>query len=249
VDLLYVVKGAEDSLELRMSLRSVEAHARNVGRLIVTGEPPSWLKDAVAVPCDSPHRRKQMNILRAILKTMETGAVTGPVLYSSDDHYLLEDMDFDAHPWYHNGRLPSYEMYAVKGMRINAYRGSLAATRDLLRDRGLPHDLKMSGHFNTHLDGRDFKAVAVVAGEYWNTPWGYEPSELFAAVARARNPAIVPVKKYDGKVMVGVTRAFIEGEAKKSAPYLSSANGAMDGPGDLRPWLLEKFPRKSRWEK
>ena len=63
--LMYVYKGEGDGFELRMSLRSVAAHMRNVERVAIVGSGfPGWLSgDVVRIPCPSPFRRKQMNIL------------------------------------------------------------------------------------------------------------------------------------------------------------------------------------------
>ena len=249
MDVLYVVGPKKDDFALRMSLRSLEAHAAHADRIVMAGDPPEWASDdVVRVPCDSPCARKQMNILRAVLRAMETGALEGPCLYSSDDHFVLRDCDLDDFPWFSNGRLPSYEFYATQGKQITPYRGSLAATHDLLKYRGYPHDLKMSGHVDTHMDARDLKEVSDLAGEYWRTPFGYEPSELFAAVARKRDPSLATVRKYDAKIMQCATVSYIESELAKGGGFLSCSPASLLA-GDLKGWLLSRFPVKSRWEK
>lgn len=249
MDVLYVVGPHRDGFSLRMSLRSLEANAANVGRIVVAGDPPDWLADdVVRVPCDSPCHRKQMNILRSVFRAMETGAVPGPALYSSDDHFMIAPHDLDAFPWFSNGILPSYELFAVKGKPVNPYRGSLAATYDLLKFNGYPHDLKLSGHVNTHIDGRHLEEAVKLVGEYWKTPWGYEPSEVFGSIARKHDPDIVTVKKYDSKIAQPTDTLGVEIEVSKGRGFISCAPAALAG-GALKGWLLSRFPGKSRWER
>lgn len=246
--LMYVYKGEGDGFELRMSLRSVAAHMRNVERVAIVGSGfPGWLSgDVVRIPCPSPFRRKQMNILLACLTGLK--ALGTPCLYSSDDHMCDVDCDANRFPWFHNGPMKTYEWYMARNRRITPYRGSLAETYVLLRDGGYPCDLKMSGHFNTHMDVRDVPAVEALAGRYWDTLFGYEPSELFAAVARTRDPSIEPVGKYDGKLLAPMSVSAIENEVGRSSGFFSTSELALLG-GELRRWLAGKFPGPCRWER
>jgi hypothetical protein len=245
---MYVYKGPGDGFELRMSLRSVAAHMRNVERVALVGSGfPDWLSDDVVfIPCPSPFRRKQMNILLACLTGLRRLGTA--CLYSSDDHMCDADCDADDFPWFSNGEQKTYEWYVTRKARITPYRGSLAETHVLLRDRGYPCDLKMSGHFNTHMDAKDADEVEMLAGRYWDTLFGYEPSELFAAVARRRDPSIRTVRKYDGKLMWPAGRPVIEDEVRKSSGFFSTSEFALTS-GDLRGWLAEKYPDPCRWER
>ncbi len=251
MNVMYCYRGEGDfgSLALRLSLRSVDRHMANVGRIALVGYGfPDWLRgDVDLVTCASPYGRKQQNILHGMLAGLKALG-WGPCLYSSDDHICTFDCDADAFPWYCNGQLPSRQMYIAQGKMMTPYRASLAATYDLLAAKGYPNDLKMSGHVNTHLDGGDLAEVEALAGDYGHTRWGYEPSELFAAVARKRDPSISPVLRYDVKLLDPCPRSFIEREFAHGLGFGSMSDVALTGGGDLLPWLVERFPGKSRWE-
>lgn len=246
--LMYVYRGPGDGYELRMSLRSVAAHMRNVGRVAIVGSDfPEWLSgDVVRILCPSPFRRKQMNILLACLVGLRR--LRSSCLYSSDDHICIADCDADDFPWFHNGPAKTYEWYAGRGVRITPYRGSLGETHVLLRDRGYPCELKMSGHFNTHMDAQDADEVEELAGAYWDTLFGYEPSELFAAAARKRNPSITPVQAFDGKIHLPMSEPEIENIVSQAQLFVSTSDIALLG-GDLRRWLDRRFPEPSPWER
>lgn len=194
MDILYVVKG--DSLALRYSLRSVERFASNVGRVVVAGTwLPVWLRNVETVEVPSPHDHKQKNILHAILETMRRGVVDGPCLYSSDDHFLVADCDFDDYPWFCRGAEAPNENPG--GWHFVQ---SIKDTEKLLKGCGMWPGVRVDGHWNTHLDARDREAVEDMAKNWEGTLWGYEPSTLFIAAAKARDPSIELTPRMDCKL-------------------------------------------------
>ena len=52
--------------ELRYSLRSVEKHLKNFGKVYIIGNLPSFLKDVVHIPYDDVDRSKETNIYKNI---------------------------------------------------------------------------------------------------------------------------------------------------------------------------------------
>lgn len=239
MDVLYVVKG--DSPDLRYSLRSVAKFASNVDRVVVAGtDLPKWLSDeAVRVEVPSPYDRKQKNILFAVLEAMRRKAVEGPCLYSSDDHYLLAPVDFDAYPWF--ARPEGYGLPKLP----NAYRMSVCVAGALLRANGLPHANRVDGHWNTHVDTRDLKFVERLVLGYETTRWGCEPTTPFVAVgiARGRCPGLTVRKDKKLKTDDGDFAAL----AKEHHGMLSSVDLARVP--RFRAWLEEMFPEPCRWEK
>ena len=239
MDVLYVVRG--DSPDLRYSLRSVAKFASNVGRMVVAGtDLPGWLSDEVVkVEVPSPYDRKQKNILFAILEAMRRGAVAGPCLYSSDDHYLLAPYDFDAFPWF--ARPSGYGL----PVSPNPYRMSVYVAGALLGANRLPCSNRVDGHWNTHLDARDLPFVERLVGGYETTRWGCEPSTPFVAagIAAGRCPGLTvrPDKKLRDD------NADFEAVAGEHCGMLSAL--ALESMPRLRAWLEKKFPEPCRWEK
>lgn len=251
MDVLYSVKCVDDGWDLRMSLRSLERNGRNLGRVVVAGGPfPAWLANAVEVRCDSPYPRKQKNILHAIVEAMSRGAVSGPCLYSSDDHFMLKPYDLDRFPWFCrtgiNAVLPDETWYRERGWPLNNFRRSIIATRRLLETAGLPVD-QVGGHMNTHLDTRDLDAVLRLAKGWEESPWGYEPSTLFIACARARDPSVRFTPRHDVKLRGPHGAAQLDRMAAEGDGLLSCADSAACG--DFRAWMEARFPEPSRWER
>lgn len=252
MDVLYSVRCTDDGWDLRMSLRSLARYGRNVGRVVVAGGPfPPWLSDeAVLVPCDSPYARKQKNILHAIVSAMACGAAPGACLYSSDDHFMLRPYDLDAFPWFCrqgvHGRYLTPAEYAAHGMRMNHFRESMSATRRLLERNGLPIE-NVSGHFNTHLDARDLPAVRLLAPDWRESMWGYEPSTLFIACARRRDPSIRLVPCRDVKLEGPVARRDLDALPALGTGLVSCGESAECG--EFRAWMEGLFPEPSRWER
>ena len=104
MDVLYVIgNGSEcDNFELRCSLRSLEMYAKNIGKVYVVGYCPDWLSDnVVKIPHeDVQGKRKEVNILSAILYAVDNSDIGEEFLISSDDHYLLKPVDLDNYPFY-----------------------------------------------------------------------------------------------------------------------------------------------------
>lgn len=113
VDIVYVVGiGSKNSNDkpLRWSLRSVEQFAKNVGRVVVAGYPPSWLSDEVVkVPFEQTHR-KHINMLLSIDAAAKQAGLQQPFLFSADDHYFCREADLDKWPNYCMGTLPSIKI-------------------------------------------------------------------------------------------------------------------------------------------
>lgn len=252
MDVLYTVRCSDDAWDLRMSLRSLERNGQNVGKVVLAGGPfPDWLSDeAEKVSCGSPFDRKQKNILAAILIAMMRGAVTGPCLLSSDDHFIMRPYDLDRFPWFCRqgamATMPDEAGYFRMGAGVTPYRGSIVATRRLLELHGLPIEM-VSGHVNTHLDARDAKGVAALAGRFWEMPYGYEPSTLFIACARRRDPTIRFTPRTDVKLQGPLTCEMLDRTEAAGDGLLSCGESALCG--DFRKWMEARFPEPSRWEK
>lgn len=194
-DVLYIVgQGSKNgNVELRWSLRALAKHARNLGRVVVAGYPPKWLsKDVVRIRVqDIPGADyKHRNILAAILAAIDCGAVRGKFLYSSDDHYLVKDVDLDSYPvWFKRPKLRSLADMRRDGVPPSSYRLSLAGTRCALETAGY-EAVEYSCHANTWMDSADAKTVRSVAadGDMLGLRYGYEPTCLFANVRQRREP-------------------------------------------------------------
>jgi len=162
MDILYIVKGGAvggTDVELRCSLRSIAKHGRGIGRVFVAGGCPAWLSDAVTcIPYQQPDvitfPDKGRNIARTTLYALEHSDIGEDFLVSMDDHFYMQDVDFEHYPYYcrggagfENGELPQ------EGSFAGGYREYLAQSRAFLEARGLPVKC-MALHRNMHCSRR-----------------------------------------------------------------------------------------------
>ena len=252
MDVLYVYRDFGDSWDLRYSLRSRAANMVNVGRVIVIGDPPDWLSgEVVKVRCPHPYDRGQKNILFAIMNAMAHSGVAGPCLYSSDDHFVMKPFDADNLPWFARqgfwSRFPTeQELYGSGRTALNNWRGSMVATGNLFRRIGWPVD-NWSGHFDTHLDGRDLGTVMSVARGWETSRFAYEPSSLFIAAARMRDPSIRSAPVVDVKLLRDFDARGCEERMAVSSGFMSAAETRFMP--RFRRWMELRFPEPCRWEK
>lgn len=248
-DVVYSVRGG-DGWDLRMSLRSRAVNMAGIGRIIVAGEPPDWLSDEVVrVPCASPFDRKQKNILHAVVTAIRAAGVRGTCLYSSDDHFVMAPFDAGALPWFSRcgfwSRFPTEASLLATGRALTPWRGSMVATGDLLRRHGMS-DENWSGHYDTHLRTEDLDDVLRLAEGWESTPFGYEPSSLFIAVARTKTGVRgTPIR--DSKTWQDMDPAVCEAFVRGSGGYVSVAESSRTPM--FRRWMEARFPEPCRWEK
>ncbi len=158
IDVLYVLGPAECSAgganrELRWSLRSLAKYGRGVGRVVVAGYPPDWLSDEVVrLPVERPAGlEKDAVIFHNVMAAIDSGAVSGRFLLSSDDHFLSMPFDLPSTPLWQRrqGLIPVYaECRGGEG-----YRRVLDQTRRVLLASGYGI-VKCNPHRNTLCDAR-----------------------------------------------------------------------------------------------
>jgi len=82
-----------DDNELRYSLRSLDQHFTNMGRVFIVGHKPEWLTGVVHLPAEDTHRRnKDANLIDKVLLACRSG-VSSTFLRLSDDQCLLKEWD------------------------------------------------------------------------------------------------------------------------------------------------------------
>ncbi len=94
--------------ELRMSLRSIEKHARGLRRVVVVGRIPGWLRETDRVrivPRDEFRCNKASRISLKVLWAMEHLDLTDRVAFWNDDYLMLRDFDLRGTPSYYRGNL------------------------------------------------------------------------------------------------------------------------------------------------
>lgn len=128
-------KGSKhDNFELRYSLRSLERYGRNVGRLFVIGERPSWLQNVVHIPYIDRHCHER-NIYEKLLIACNTAEISIDFLFWMDDIFLTESIDCENYPVTHDRTLA--EAIAPRH-RYDGYKLSLENSLNALTKNNLP---------------------------------------------------------------------------------------------------------------
>lgn len=244
MDILYVIgRGSKwDNNELRYSLRSIEKNCKNVGRIFIAGYCPWFInkKNVVYVPVEDKYDCKHKNIMRCIERVVKDYDISDDFLYSSDDHFYVQHIDFDNYPFY---RKP-YELPSVEDEK-NSYNMTLFHTRKLLLDANLPA-YNFSWHGNTHFNKTLFLEPEFMAlwNKGYNTPRGIEPSITMLNYWLSRVPFEITVRediKFPTELVPDMLNNIV-----KQRECISCASKA---PELLKRWLMNQFPHKSKYEK
>ncbi len=249
IDILYIVgKGCSEwrNNELRYSLRSIEKYGQNVGKVFIAGFVPYWVDTNVvhAVPVKDETDNKHYNILHAIEEAIRTGELSECFLYSSDDHYYTQPVDFAEYPIYWRGKsLPD-----TLPAKPRWYDITLKSTHDVLAAMSLPTHF-FAWHGNTWFNTRIWQQQRMVLLRRLaqTMPEACDPTCLMLNYWQAVEPQTMPkmIVRKDGKVTPADTIAEVQ--RKAAAKEVISSTDCAGMP--LRTWLQSEFPHKSIYER
>lgn len=107
MDVVYILgKGSpRNDLELLFSIRSLKKHMKDLGRIYIVGEHPSWIKGVGHIPCPDPYEKHWQNALYKIKKACEYDPISTDFLLMNDDFFMLQDFTGADFPYYSNNKL------------------------------------------------------------------------------------------------------------------------------------------------
>ena len=157
MDILYIYRDdKKDGLSLKYSLRSLAKYGKNVSRVFLVGDEPSWLSDEVIYIASSPvfdgDIEKSKNIANNIRVALDGSDISDDFLCSMDDHFLCSEVDFGNYPYY-------VKDYVARSCRHHLpdtlekggwYEQALLLNNALLKEKGLSN-LMFTIHRNMHL--------------------------------------------------------------------------------------------------
>lgn len=167
MDILYLVgEGSNcDNAELKFSLRSLEKFGKHVDRIFVCGYCPEWLSDKVikintTAKIINNNKIKNKNIYRDLLYAVEHSDIgvnnNGDFLISMDDHFYVNETDFDDYPYY----AKTYPLRKCKhmlpiqyeeGFNHKDYQKLLVSTANYLKNKNLSY-INFTLHRNMHMN-------------------------------------------------------------------------------------------------
>ena len=224
-----------DNFELRCSLRSIAKYGKNVDRVFVVGYCPEWLSDEVIkIPYKNDSYKtcheKHLNILKACLYAVENSDIGDEFLVSSDDHFYVNDVDFNNYPYYvkdvyKNGELPR----TFKG---SEYRKCMVSTYMYLNSKGLSTKY-FALHRNMHCSRQLIKECESYINEIINEKLSCECWTLFLNYALTKYNIPYELVK-DVKINSGIewwktsnsfTHVFSTGDFKKDDALYTLLSG------------------------
>lgn len=234
IDVVYVLGTGSvyDNLELKFSLRSIQKHLLNYGRVFIVGEMPHWCHNAIHLPYPDKYKYKQANICTKILRACAEDSISDEFLLCNDDHYLLKDVKAAEFPYYADGSIES-EIKKSNG----DYKQSLVNTLSALK-------LLSTHNFDCHVPIRykkDQFANLMTSYYDWSVPHGYVIKSLYCNTLN-----IQPVPVLDGKVHDYIPQEKLEAIIA-TRPCLSTSNYAITNP--MKRTLERLFPEKSCYER
>lgn len=233
MDLIYPLGtgSAWSDNELRYSLRSVERHLPHLGRVVIVGEHPPWLRNVthLAVP-DDRHSSKLANSAWKVRRAIEEGLVGNRFVLMNDDFLLLEDVT--EIPPAHRGTIRAN--IARHTTRTGYYFTAMQRMNELMRQRGyvdaLDYELHQPMVFDTLpalLVLIDMQAIFGAQGALFRSAYG-------------NLAAIGGEPRADCKV-------FRRWTSPPRGPYCSTDNRVVLT-HNFRAWVRERYPTPSRFE-
>lgn len=238
MDLIYVVglDTKHDYLELRYSIRSMQKHLDNIGKLFIVGTMPSFVKDAIHIPAGDPHKNNDArNIYEKILAACSDPRVGKKSLYCSDDYFLHRDFSSETFPYFYEGDIITVNKRLSE---TGTYKPYVAATLKALQERNLPVK-----YFNVHCpiiyDKDLFKEIMPAFD--WSVRFGYISKSLYCNALKIEG---VPFAGFE-KIGTPKTKTAIA-RRLEGLPFSSTNHHAINK--EMIETLEELYPNKSKWE-
>lgn len=242
--------------ELRYVLRSYAKNVPDLGRVFLVGPKDKlkakypWLQNVRIVDCDDPYNHnKDANLIRKVVRVIDTTDVSDPFIRASDDQFILKkDPDFSPrYTWDMKDKDP---MWFKRGSS-RKYKNRLKRTKTILEINGKT-TYNYDGHFPM-LVWHDFKKI-VESFPHPNRPPLYVKSIGYTINSLYYNNKLAEHKHFED------CRAWIEAPQIDEAILRQKVRGKdflcySGGRGDaalnsvLKSYIIKKFPTKCRFEK
>lgn len=211
-------------LELRYSLRSVEANLRiSIGTVYILGYKLSWLRNVVAVAVED-RKDKAVNLMAKYQLACDTAAISDPFLLMDDDHVFLQP----------TAEIPIYTwgmLGPVAAEKRGSYGRYLRNSLELLTANGLP-----TRNYQIHypmLVRKDVLRRAIALATI--------PAALGSLYGNlVDGPTVELTHDYKPKLVGGI-------DGLRDGAFVSLSDSTICHAA-VKSWLAARFPTPSRWE-
>lgn len=221
MDILYYIGHGShhNNQELRYSLRALEQHCQDIGRVWVVGNRPHFLNNQVQYLWVEDKGAWWQNAFIKTLAAIEAG-ISEDFLLMNDDFYMLKDFSAQKYPYYHKGD--------IADKVCNKYQEVIVNTKHVLQNLGKPFK-----HYGVHcpmrINGAKYRQLeAFYANSYVTGPVSARClyGNLFCRGTR--------VKDNKGAELKGCTTGCFSSVDAVNSEVLAQ--------------LQAMFPQPSRWE-
>lgn len=228
-DLVYVIKNTTENEEFRYSLRSVEKHAKNCGKVITIGGKVDGIVTDINIPLRQVGTTKYDRVNTTLKEICLNPLISDNFILMNDDFFLMEDIDMSKLKTYYRCSLQEYLEILVINKARSEYSGRLARAGMALETLNLDtkcYELHVPMLFNKH---KLLEVFGVFTG-FTGTRTLYGNYHKIKAI-----------KSDDCKI-------FTKGDDfRKDLPWLSTTDASFRL-GKVGEYIRSSFPNKSRFE-
>ena len=239
--------GATWNLELKYVLRSWAKYCENLGKVFLVGKTDKikarypWLKKVVIVDCDDPFSmNKDGNIIRKVIKVIDTQEVSDPFIRASDDQFLLKKTD-SFPPMYSQDLAEKPREWWAKGSR---WKNRLKRTHRILWVKGKPV-FNYEVHFPLET-GHDFKQV--MERYPYTKSIGYTINTLYFNNALTEHTQAGDIRTMFEKPIHDKEEIAERLKGKTFLCYVGKTGDVALTPA-LKDVIMNKFKKKSKFER
>ena len=106
MDVLYYIGGGSmrNNVELRLSLRALEKHCKDLGKVFIVGNKPAFLKNVEYIWVEDKFEwwRNAFEKTKAAIKA----GISDDFLLMNDDFFMTGSFEAAKYPYYHRGEMP-----------------------------------------------------------------------------------------------------------------------------------------------
>lgn len=172
MDVLYIFKNSEDTdnLELKLSLRSLEANGKNIDKVFIVGDLPDWIQNVEYINVRDNYTRET----NAFLKTLAACrlGISDDFLLMNDDFFMMKPFDSETYPYYVMGNVVSIDNPSRWQMVQNK-------TLNLLQSKGIDRVKDFRVHCPIRYNREKFLSLSEYVEKVKNENIGYSPRLLY----------------------------------------------------------------------
>lgn len=200
IDVLYILgRGSEkDDLELRLSLRSLEQYAHNVGKVYIVGNCPDWAINVIHIPEEDTFQAWS-NHFRKVFKAIDNG-ISENFLLMNDDFYMMKPFNVETYPYY-------VRKWMYNNDQGTTYQKSISETFKLLVKDGIKQPLAYNVHCPIIYNGKKFNLLRWFWEEHKREEVGFDPRMMYGNLFVKTGIEVDDPKVFDDKLpkSIGVT--------------------------------------------